>query len=53
VRGEAHDYPGIARLAVFDVMRTASDEESAEQLDLNRLMKSLLARNLTPAKRSK
>jgi YVTN family beta-propeller protein len=53
VRGETHDYPGITRLAVFDVMRTASDEESAEQLDLNRLMKSLLARNLTPAKRSK
>jgi YVTN family beta-propeller protein len=53
VRGETHDYPGLARLAVFDVMRTASDEESAEQLDLNRLMKSLLARNLTPAKRSK
>ena len=53
VRGKTNDYPPLARLAVFDVMRTASDEESAEQLDLNRWMKALLARNLTPAKKGK
>jgi YVTN family beta-propeller protein len=44
VRGATHAYPKIARLPAFDVMRTITDEESAEQVDLNRLMKTLLAR---------
>jgi YVTN family beta-propeller protein len=44
VRGDSKAYPRIARLPVFDVMRTVTDEESAEQWDLNRLMKTLLAR---------
>jgi YVTN family beta-propeller protein len=52
VRGQGDDYPAIARLPVFDVMRTVTDEESAEQLDLNRLLKTLLARNGT-AKRDR
>jgi hypothetical protein len=44
VRGDSEAYPRIARLPVFDVMRTITDEESAEQVDLNRLMKTVLAR---------
>ena len=44
VRGSDDGYPRVARLPVFDVMRTITDEESAEQLDLNRLMKTMLAR---------
>jgi Phosphoesterase family len=44
VRGNEGAYPRVARLPVFDVMRTVNDEESAEQLDLNRVMKTLLAR---------
>jgi YVTN family beta-propeller protein len=44
VHHTTNTYPAPARLAAFDVMRTISDEESAEQLDLNRLMKDLLAK---------
>jgi YVTN family beta-propeller protein len=43
VRGRDDAYPRITRLPVFDVMRTITDEESVEQLDLNRLMKTMLA----------
>jgi YVTN family beta-propeller protein len=46
VRGGVGPYPAVARLPVFDVMRTITDEESAEELDLNRLMKTLLAQKM-------
>jgi hypothetical protein len=45
VRGNTRGYPPVARLAAFDVMRTIADEESAEEVDLNRVMKQLLAKN--------
>jgi hypothetical protein len=45
VRGDEDAYPKIARLPAFDVMRTVANEESAEQVDINRLMKTLLAKN--------
>ena len=45
-RGDTEPYPTVAELPVFDVMRTRAIEESAEQLDLNALMKSLLAHKL-------
>ena len=48
VRGSNKTYPLAARLPAFDLMRTITDEESAEQLDLNRQMKMLLARRTTP-----
>jgi hypothetical protein len=50
VRGNTRDYPAPARLAAFDVMRTIAYEQSAEQVDINRLMKNLLAKHL-PAPR--
>jgi YVTN family beta-propeller protein len=43
-RGNEQPYPTIAQLPVFDVMRTRAIEESAEQVDLNGLMKIMLAR---------
>jgi YVTN family beta-propeller protein len=46
VRGDRDSYPAVARLPVFDVMRTVTDEESAEQLDLNRRLKTLLAQKI-------
>jgi YVTN family beta-propeller protein len=45
-RGDREPYPAIAQLPVFDVMRTRLIEESAEELDLNSLMKTLLARKV-------
>jgi YVTN family beta-propeller protein len=45
-RGDEQPYPAIAQLPVFDVMRTRAIEDSAEQVDLNRLMETLLARNV-------
>jgi len=50
VRGGAATYPPIARLAAFDVMHTVSEEESAEQVDLNRLMKDALAKRTGKAR---
>jgi hypothetical protein len=47
VRGNNKTYPAIARMAAFDVMRTITDEESAEQLDLNRQIKTFLAMHET------
>lgn len=44
MRHSTKSYPEPARLAAFDVMRTIGDEESAEQLDLNRQMKNVLAK---------
>lgn len=48
VRGNNKAYPVAARLPGFDLMRTITDEESAEQLDLNRQIKTLLAKRATP-----
>jgi hypothetical protein len=45
VRGGKQACPRISRIPVFDVMRTRLDEESAEEADFNRLVKSLLARH--------
>ena len=45
VRRNTKGYPVvIAQMPAFDVMRTSAAEESAEQVDINRLMKNLLAR---------
>jgi YVTN family beta-propeller protein len=49
VRGGSKKYPAIARMPAFDVMRTMTDEESAEQFDLNRQIKALLARRESPS----
>lgn len=43
-RGDTAPYPAIAQLPVYDVMRTRAIEESAEEVDLNGLMKTMLAR---------
>jgi YVTN family beta-propeller protein len=43
-RGDEQPYPPIAQLPAFDVMRTRAIMESAEQIDLNGLMKTMLAR---------
>ena len=53
VRGTVKSYPTPARLAAFDVMRTITDEESAEQLDLDRQIKTLLARRSTNSRMSR
>jgi len=45
-RGNEQPYPAIAQLPVFDVMQTRTIEESAEQVDLNSLMKTMLARRV-------
>ena len=45
-RGDEQPYPAIAQLPVFDVMQTRTIEESAEQVDLNSLMKTMLARRV-------
>jgi YVTN family beta-propeller protein len=45
VRGNNETYPTVAHMPVFDLMRTITDEESAEQVDLNRQIKSLLAKH--------
>jgi YVTN family beta-propeller protein len=52
VRGSNKSYPTVARMPAFDVMRTVSDEESAEQLDINRLMKTFLARRSPKSRES-
>jgi YVTN family beta-propeller protein len=52
VRGSNKTYPTIARMPAFDVMRTVGDEESAEQLDLNRTMKTFLARRSPKSRES-
>lgn len=45
-RGDRDPYPAIAQLPAFDVMRTRAIQESAEEVDLNRLMKTMLARKV-------
>lgn len=45
-RGDTQPYPGTAQLAAYDVMRTRAIEQSVEEVDLNRLVKSLLARRV-------
>jgi YVTN family beta-propeller protein len=52
VRGSYKTYPTVARMPAFDVMRTIGDEESAEQLDLNRAMKTFLARRSPKSRES-
>jgi hypothetical protein len=47
VRGSGKTYPAIARMPTFDAMRTIDKEERAEQLDINRRIKTLLARRDT------
>jgi YVTN family beta-propeller protein len=47
VRGDINSYPAVARMPAFDVMRTISGEEAAEQLALNRQIKTLLAARVT------
>jgi YVTN family beta-propeller protein len=49
VRGKGEPYPTVARLPAFDVMRTITDEETAEQMNLNRQIKTLLAKRATKA----
>ncbi|HKV06002.1 MAG TPA: hypothetical protein VJO53_12970 [Candidatus Acidoferrales bacterium] len=44
VRGDSLAYPTVAHVPVFDLMRTKTDEEAAEQMDVNREIKSLLAK---------
>ncbi|HTS12361.1 MAG TPA: bifunctional YncE family protein/alkaline phosphatase family protein [Candidatus Limnocylindrales bacterium] len=51
VRHTTRDYPAvIAQMPAFDVMRTTAEEESAEQVDINRLMKNLLARRTSKSR---
>ncbi|MGA8366059.1 MAG: bifunctional YncE family protein/alkaline phosphatase family protein [Candidatus Acidiferrales bacterium] len=47
VRGTDKSYPTVARMPAFDVMRTTADEESAEQLDVDHQIKTLLAKGGT------
>ena len=47
VRGNMNAYPKFAHIPAFDVMRTISKEESAEQMDLNHQIKTLLAKHAT------
>jgi YVTN family beta-propeller protein len=47
VRGASSSYPAVARMPAFDVMRTITGEEAAEQLALNRRIKTLLAMRTT------
>jgi YVTN family beta-propeller protein len=53
VRGDASSYPTLARMPAFDVMRTATEEEAAEQFDLDRQIKTLLAKRTTKARTSR
>jgi YVTN family beta-propeller protein len=43
VRGSKQPYPAIARMPVFDVMRTELDQESDEEANLARALKRLIA----------
>jgi YVTN family beta-propeller protein len=47
VRGNNHPYPILSHLPAFDVMRTITNEEAAEQFDLDRQIKTLLAKRTT------
>ena len=47
VRGNNEPYPTVAHMPAFDLMRTITDKESAEQMDLNRQIKTLLAKHAT------
>ena len=47
VRGNNETYPTVAHMPAFDLMRTITDEEAAEQTDLNRQIKTLLAKHAT------
>lgn len=49
VRGNNDPYPTIARMPAFEVMRTITNGESAEQMDINRQIKTLLAKHATKA----
>jgi YVTN family beta-propeller protein len=44
VRGGNDAYPAVAQMPAFDVMRTKTEEEAAEQFDFNRQLKTLLAK---------
>jgi YVTN family beta-propeller protein len=46
VRGDERPYPMVSHLPAFDVMRTIADEKATEQLDLNRQIKTLLAKRM-------
>jgi YVTN family beta-propeller protein len=47
VRGDTDPYPLLSHLPAFDVMRTVTNEEAVEQFDLDRQIKTLLARRAT------
>jgi YVTN family beta-propeller protein len=47
VRGDNQPYPTRSHLPAFDVMRTVTKEEAAEQVDLDRQIKTLLAKRTT------
>lgn len=47
VRRDQVPYPMIAQLPAFDVMRTKSEEEAAEQIDINREIKAILAKRIS------
>jgi hypothetical protein len=47
VRGDQNPYPKIAQMPAFDVLRTTTEEEAAEQFDLNRQVKAMLAKRTT------
>jgi hypothetical protein len=47
VRGNNETYPTVAHMPAFDLMRTITDEEAAQQTDLNRQIKTLLAKHAT------
>src|SRR5215472_11451939 len=47
VRGDNQPYPTLSHLPAFDVMRTVTKEEAAEQVDLDRQIKTLLAKRTT------
>lgn len=47
VRRDQAPYPTVAQLPAFDVMRTKSEEEAAEQFDINREIKAILAKRIS------
>jgi YVTN family beta-propeller protein len=47
VRGDTDPYPTLSHLPAFDVMRTISNEKAVEQFDLDRQVKTLLAKHRT------
>ena len=50
VRGPKQPYPSLARMPVFDVMRTGLDEASDEEANLARAVKRLLASRSGPVR---